>query len=197
MGKIFIIMGPGGSGKDTVKEVLLEKLKQKNYKLELIVPYTTRPMRNGEQMGREYFFINEKEMNKLEHQNKIIEKRSYNTVNGIWHYFTTNENIDLSKNYINIATLEAYRQFVQFYGEEVVIPLYIYISKLTRLKRTIKREKTQSNPNYSELIRRYIADSDDFSKDNFKKNNITEKYDNNGSIEDCVAQIEKTLSKYL
>ena len=54
MGKIFVIMGPSCSGKDTlfseVSDYYLGKLKQ-------IVLYTTRPMRTGEIDGITYHFI--------------------------------------------------------------------------------------------------------------------------------------------
>ena len=48
MGKIFCMMGKSSSGKDTLYKLILE-----NEKLQLsnIVPYTTRPIRAGEQDG--------------------------------------------------------------------------------------------------------------------------------------------------
>ena len=44
MGKIFYIMGKSASGKDTIYKELIEKMP----KFHSIVPYTTRPMREGE-----------------------------------------------------------------------------------------------------------------------------------------------------
>lgn len=52
MGKIFYIMGKSSSGKDTIYKRLLE---DKGLDLCNIVLYTTRPMRQGEQPGREYY----------------------------------------------------------------------------------------------------------------------------------------------
>ena len=50
MGKIFYIMGKSASGKDTIYKELIEKMP----KFHSIVPYTTRPMREGEKDGVEY-----------------------------------------------------------------------------------------------------------------------------------------------
>ncbi len=54
MGKIFCIMGKSGSGKDTI---LKEINKVEDLNLKTIVTYTTRPKRNNETDGVEYFFI--------------------------------------------------------------------------------------------------------------------------------------------
>ena len=50
---IFCLMGKSSSGKDTLYQKIMQK---KELHLEKIVPYTTRPIREGEQEGREYHF---------------------------------------------------------------------------------------------------------------------------------------------
>lgn len=50
MAKLFVIMGKSSTGKDTVYKELL-----KSGRLKPIVMYTTRPMREGETDGKEYF----------------------------------------------------------------------------------------------------------------------------------------------
>ena len=54
MGKIFYIMGKSSSGKDTIYSRLLQ---DEAMQLKKIILYTTRPMREGEQDGREYHFV--------------------------------------------------------------------------------------------------------------------------------------------
>ena len=57
MGSIFCLMGKSSSGKDTIyKELLASSLP-----LERIIPCTTRPIRQGETHGVEYFFYTEEE----------------------------------------------------------------------------------------------------------------------------------------
>lgn len=49
-GKIYFVMGKSASGKDTIYKKLLERIPE----LKTIIPYTTRPMREGEKEGAEY-----------------------------------------------------------------------------------------------------------------------------------------------
>ena len=59
--KIYAILGFSGSGKDTTVKNLLNK----HDDLQNLVSYTTRPMRVGEQDGREYYFIDNAEFNAM------------------------------------------------------------------------------------------------------------------------------------
>ena len=96
MGRIFCVMGKSASGKDSIFKELMH---DKSLKLKNIVPYTTRPIRDGEQDGKDYIFCTEADVQRLESENKIIELREYNTVYGIWKYFTVDDGqIDLDKN---------------------------------------------------------------------------------------------------
>ena len=106
MSKIFYIMGKSSSGKDTIYKKIREKLPQ----LKRITPYTTRPIREGETDGVEYFFVDEERLNELKEKERVIEVRSYNTKCGIWTYFTADDGqIDLQKyDYLVIGTLESY-----------------------------------------------------------------------------------------
>ena len=52
--KLVVIVGPSGSGKDTVAHMLSDMTG-----IPVLVSYTTRPMRDGEQNGREHWFVSE------------------------------------------------------------------------------------------------------------------------------------------
>ncbi|MEW5894880.1 MAG: guanylate kinase [Candidatus Omnitrophota bacterium] len=58
-GKIFILSGPSGSGKTTIHEHILSSKALKN-KLVRSISMTTRPRRENEKQGREYFFVSRK-----------------------------------------------------------------------------------------------------------------------------------------
>lgn len=177
MGKIFVVIGPSCSGKDTILKMLNEYY---GGLLKPIVLYTTRPIRINEEDGVTYNFVDNTILEKMEKENKIIERRDYNTINGIWTYFTASENIDLENNsYLTLNTLEGYKSLKKYYGDDLVIPIYIYVKDEVRLERAINREKKQDNPNYKELARRFLADCEDFSLEKVQEAGITHFYDNN------------------
>ena len=159
MGKIFCIMGKSSSGKDTLYQLLLKK---EELHLSRVIPYTTRPRR------------------RLEEEGKIIELRSYDTVHGIWKYFTADDGqICLEKNnYIIIATLEAYEKMLLFFGKGVMVPIYVEVEDGIRLQRALDREKLQDQPKYAELCRRFLADTEDFSEEKLLHANIKKRFYN-------------------
>ena len=164
MGKIICLMGKSSTGKDTIFKRLLAR---EDLGLKRIVPYTTRPMREGEQEGVEYHFTDESGFLSLQAQGKIIEDRAYNTVHGMWRYFTvadTSVNLE-ENNYCVIGTLEAYVRIRDYFGPEKVLPVLIELDDGERLQRALNREKRQENPKYEEMCRRFLADSKDFSKE--------------------------------
>lgn len=195
MGRIFYIMGKSSSGKDTIYNRLI---KDKELNLNTITGYTTRPMREGEKNGKEYFFVCEEELNRLEEEGRVIEKRGYETVYGMWYYFTVDdENVDLNnKNYVLIGTLESYEKVRKYYGSNVVIPIYINVEDGQRLLRAITRESQQNIPKYEELCRRFIADCKDFSEEKLKELNIIKYYENN-ELEMCYNEIKTDIAKQI
>lgn len=195
MGKIVCLMGRSSSGKDTIYKKLLE---QKQIQLKTIVPYTTRPIRDGETEGVEYHFTDEEGYQKLLRQGSIIESRAYNTCFGIWRYFTVaDETVRLESNsYILIGTLEAYSQIRKFYGADKVVPVMIELDDGVRLQRALDREKTQDHPKYEEMCRRFLADAEDFSKDKIKQAGIEETFYND-ELDRCLDKIVAYLQEQL
>ena len=180
-------MGKSACGKDTIyKRVLSEK----SLSLNTLVPYTTRPARNGEQDGVEYYFLTDRQQQELERQGKIIELRTYHTVHGIWKYFTVNDHqLDLEKNhYLIIGTLESYLKLQEYFGRDFLVPIYVEVDDGERLQRALNRERIQSQPKYLEICRRFLADDLDFSKENLKRAGITETFSND-NLDSCTRKI--------
>lgn len=184
MGKIFCMMGKSSSGKDTLYKLILEN---ETLKLSNIVPYTTRPIRAGEQDGVEYFFVDEKRLLELQEANKVIELRAYNTIHGIWKYFTVNDGqIHLeNQSYLMITTLEAYEKLRGYFGEDKIVPVYIEVEDGIRLQRALDREKLEEAPRYGELCRRFLADSEDFSEEKLAHAGIKKRFFNETLGETC------------
>ena len=176
MSNIFYFMGKSASGKDT----LFSKVREKMPQLRTLVGYTTRPAREHEKNGREYFFVTEEKMNQLESEGKMIEKRAYHTVHGIWYYFTADDGQvrENGPDYLLIGTLESYQKIRDYYGEDKVVPVYIEVEDGIRLKRAIEREEQQEKPGYAEVCRRFLADAEDFKEENIEKCGIKKRFHN-------------------
>ena len=125
---------------------------------------------------------------------KIVEKRTYDTIYGPWHYFTTSTSVDLANNnYIGGNTLKGLDQFIEFYGLENIISILIKVDDGIRLQRALDREKKEDNPKYQELCRRFLADSIDFKEENINKRHITYIINNDDNIDNTMKEIEKVL----
>lgn len=71
MGKIFIVSGFSGSGKGTLVNNILEKIKD----IQVVKSYTTRPKRSEDDF---YNFISEEEFAELENKKLLLESNVYN-----------------------------------------------------------------------------------------------------------------------
>lgn len=187
MGKIFYLMGKSSSGKDTIYRKIL---KDGRVKLNKIVLYTTRPIREGEREGVQYYFTDREQFDKLLADGKVVEYRIYNTFYGEWIYFTVaDKNIDLDKNdYLIIGTPESFDATKKYFGDDKVLPILIDVDDGVRLSRALNRERKQEKPKYEEMCRRFLADAVDFSEENLIKSGITQKFSNE-ILEDCVEKV--------
>lgn len=195
MSKIYYIMGKSSAGKDTIYK---ELLKNGSVKFNTVVGYTTRPMREGESHGREYYFVTEEDMENMEKQGIIIEKRTYDTIYGKWNYFTAYDEQFKKEdgNLLIIGTLESYKKIREFFGEDKVVPIYIYVEDGQRLLRALNREMQQKEPKYAEMCRRFLADEKDFSKDIIEELGIKKQFENNDEkkcLDEIIEYVKRTM----
>lgn len=193
MGKIFCIMGKSSTGKDTIFKKLITDA---DLDLKAVNLYTTRPIREGEKDGEEYYFIDEETLLKFEQEGKIIEKRSYNTMQGIWHYCLIDDGrVDLkAHDYLLITTLEGYGSMLSHYGPEKVQAYYVYIDDVTRIERALEREKKLPKADCSEMCRRFLADNEDFAQDKLEALGVVNRYENI-DLDMCTRQIKSDMMK--
>ncbi|MDF2801080.1 MAG: hypothetical protein K0S61_983 [Anaerocolumna sp.] len=187
MSKIFIVMGKSATGKDTIFKELQDIMGDQ---VKTVIGYTTRPIRDGETNGVAYYFVDQNKLLEFDKDGKIIERRSYHTIHGIWNYFTVDDgqiNL-LDSNYIMLGTPESFRQIKNYYGEDKVLPIYLEVDDGLRLERALNRERMQINPKYKELCRRYLADEEDFCEENLIGLNIIKRY-NNQDMNACITEI--------
>lgn len=188
MGYLYVLMGKSSTGKDSIYGELF----QREIGLKKAVIYTTRPKRDEETDGVEYHFVTKEEHDRWEREGKLIESRCFHTVLGDWYYFSVDDGkIDLQNHsYLVINTLEGFVRTRDYYGTDKVIPIYVEVPDGERLLRAVKRENSQTKPNYEELCRRFLADSKDFSEKNLKKCGINEENRFvNEDLQKCIEEV--------
>ena len=158
MYKVIALMGEAGTGKDTLMQKIL---KENPGKFNEIISCTTRPMREGEVHGVNYYYLTPGEFIDRLSKNEMFEMAEFNG----WYYGMS---VDaLKEDTINIGVLnpEGIRSLLAHPDVDVMAVFRIVCRKKTRLLRQLNREE---NPNVDEIIRRYSADERDFGNLQFK-----------------------------
>ena len=193
MGRIYYLLGKSATGKDTLYKEILKR----RPKLRTVTMYTTRPIREGETDGVEYFFTDREELERQLASEKVIESRTYQTIAGPWTYYTVDDgqfNVADDESCLMIGTLESYEKMCTYFEAGKMVPVYIEVPDGIRLLRAVKREENQKKPNYREVCRRYLADEKDFSEENLERLGVTKRYQNT-DMEICVEEILRDLDK--
>ena len=193
MGRIYYLLGKSATGKDTLYKEILKR----RPKLRTVTMYTTRPIREGETDGVEYFFTGREELERQLASGKVIESRIYQTIAGPWTYYTVDDgqfDVADDESCLMIGTLESYEKMCTYFEAGKMVPVYIEVPDGIRLLRAVKREENQKKPNYREVCRRYLADEKDFSEENLERLGITKRYQNT-DMEICVEEILRDLDK--
>lgn len=159
-GKIFILTGKSASGKDTILKTLV-----KECNFQPIISTTTRPMRDGEVDGADYFFISEEEFKNKIKRNEFLEYRTYNTCvagkNATWYYGGTKQELDPNKYYVVVLDMEGANSFLDYYGKENCFVIYIDVDDDIREERASIRGSFDK----TEWYRRLVDDAIKFSYD--------------------------------
>ena len=193
MGRIYYLLGKSATGKDTLYKEILKR----RPKLRTVTMYTTRPIREGETDGVEYFFTDREELERQLASGKVIESRTYQTIAGPWTYYTVDDgqfDVADDESCLMIGTLESYEKMCAYFEAGKMVPVYIEVPDGIRLLRAVKREENQKKPNYREVCRIYLADEKDFSEENLERLGITKRYQNT-DMEMCLEEILRDLDK--
>ena len=133
MNKLFFIVGETGSGKDTV----VRKLTKSS---DLVVSYTTRPIRGHEVNGREHWFVSNDEMDRIEKEETLIAW----TKTGEFRYCATVEKLNGASVYI--INPDGIRWFKQYGPKDIeIITIGIYVPLDERRKRCKYRSDYSTN----------------------------------------------------
>lgn len=154
----IVLFGKAGAGKDYVFKTICQ---ERSKVLNPIVSDTTRPPREGEVDGVHYNFMDTATFANTKH----IETTLYNVADGsTWYYGTPYSAIVEDKINIGVLNVNGIGRIYRNHEEIELHPFLIYAAPKVRLLRQIERI---SQPNYSEICRRFLADEEDFKQINF------------------------------
>lgn len=166
MKKFTILVGKSASGKDAVRKQIL---KISSYKS--VISTTSRPPREGEQEGIDYYFISKDKFIELIEDGAFAEYRKYNAIDKndesvVWYYGTRKDNKYNEKSkYIIILDLDGARSFIDFYGADNCRVCYIFCNDEERERRA--KEGREKDFKQKEWNRRLEDDNKKFALKRF------------------------------
>ena len=185
MRNILVICGKTASGKNLVRDILVEK-----YNYNPIVTYTSRPPRKGEKQDITYHFISTDEFIEKINNGFFAEWKDYVTNDGIWYYGTALDDcMNASDKDVIILTPDGVRDLKN--NDVNLIVVYLY----SNLK-TIRHRLKFRGDDLKEVERRISSDIKDFKDaemlaDRIVYNNLNDNIDN--VVENVLCWYEKIL----
>ncbi|WP_186577523.1 guanylate kinase [Aquibacillus kalidii] len=137
-GILFILSGPSGVGKGTVRKALFEKDTELKYSISM----TTRQMRQGEQEGIDYFYRSKDEFESMIENNQLLEFAQY-----VGNYYGTprdyvEETLESGKDVFLEIEVQGALQVKKNFPEGVFI--FLFPPSLDELKNRIVNRGTET-----------------------------------------------------
>ena len=146
MKPVFVVTGPSGAGKGTLIRALLDRLPQ----LEVAISATTRPMRAGEEDGREYWFLDDEQFSERVEDGEFLEWVEY-----VSHkrYGTLRSEIDRIAGHGRVCVLELELDGALHVQHEVPGACTIFIAAdVDELERRLRERATESTGEIEDRI---------------------------------------------
>src|SRR6266404_2379810 len=157
-GNLIIISSPSGGGKGTLIKELLNSLPEVTFS----VSYTTRPMRVGEENGREYFFVSTDD---FEHRQAAGEFIEYAEVHGNL-YGTSKSQIEQIVSKGRDVILEIDVQGANLILERLtdIVSIFILPPSFPVLSTRLKRRATESQAELNLRLMNAFAEVKEYEK---------------------------------
>lgn len=181
MYNIVAIVGKAGSGKDTILQRVLAEAPF----LQEIVSCTTRPPRENEVQGINYFFYSEDEFYKKILYSEMLEYTEFNN----WYYGTSIDSLDKNKINIGVFNPDGVKNLLT--KDCNLLIFWIDASDKTRLLRQLNRE---NEPNVKEIVRRFNTDEKDFS--NIYFNTLILRNEVEEDLTNCSKEIVRQIGQH-
>jgi guanylate kinase len=156
---VFVITGPSGAGKGTLIKALLGRVAD----LEVAVSATTRGRRQGEEDGREYWFLSDAEFARRVHDGDFLEHVTY--VSGK-RYGTLRTEVDRIAGEGKIPVLELETEGALNVKDDVPGAVTIFITApIPELERRLRERASESEGEIGErigLARKQLNQAEEF-----------------------------------
>lgn len=166
----IVLVGKSASGKSTLANFLTE-----NFRYDKVIACTTRPKRDSEIDGKDYYFLTREEFDKKEENGEFVETAEYRG----WKYGTLKSELEKDGDKVFVVNPNG---LVALKGIGIpMISFYIYVRSGIRVLRQIRR-----GDEIDEVERRFWTDEKDFrgiqDEVDFVVNNDTD-------LEGCIDEI--------
>jgi guanylate kinase len=139
-GKVIVIVAPSGAGKTTIAKRLLKDFSE----IKFSISATTRPPRDYEADGQDYFFLSEEEFDRKVEENEFLEWEYYNGNK----YGTLRSEVDkmMESGYFPLLDIEVKgaKNIKKLYGSDA-ISIFIQPPSIDELERRLSRRGTEPN----------------------------------------------------
>ena len=181
---VFVVTGPSGAGKGTLIGLVLPRFEV----LRPAVSATTRPRRNGEENGREYWFLSEEEFARKVDDADFLE--------WVWYvgnrYGTLVSEIDRIRAEGRAPLLELETEGALAVKEDVPRAVTIFVTApVEELERRLRERATESSGSIEKriaLARRQLAQADWF-------HHVVENDDRTRAAEELAEIVERELNR--
>ena len=154
--QVVALIGKAGAGKDFIQKTTCQA---NPHIFNSIVSCTTRPQRDNEQEGVDYFYLSLEDFTRKILNGDMFEATEFNG----WFYGTAFS--ALSPDKINIGVFNPAGVSALLEAPNIAaMVIYVDAPDKVRLMRYLQRSE---NPNCAEMCRRYFADEQDFSDIDF------------------------------
>lgn len=189
MNKLFCFLGESAVGKDTIVKELLKLIEKEKLPIKQLMSRTTRPLRDGEKNGCEYWFETPHKFNTAYKNNEVVEYNTYKIdhIGQIWFYYTLREDLKLLNDYNCIKVINP----LGFCQLNQVVKNQVVSFKITAPV-DIRRKRYEERGSVDDFSSRLERDNKDFAYLNV---NYTINNDGKRSVEDVAKEVLKIIKK--
>lgn len=193
-GKIIMLTGPSGVGKDTIAKNIRQVLPN----LRSLDRYTTRPMRPGEQNGIDYFFVDEPMFHRMAEAGEFIE---FCQTHGNWYATALKsipEALDAGNNILTVIDVKGAKIVRNKFPETICIYIQYQSGSLENQIRARLENDSDRGAVDEEEFQRRLATAFQEEEEKHHFNYLITNYNDrlNETIEQVLAIIDDAISEH-